>query len=1041
MGLTIIKGTSQIECFKQGAKLLKPFLNNISTMVYVVVPDRASLTTELDLINNLDTHGLVNFDVITLNKLARMVLPDIDASTVGKTGMLVKIKQIINKNKDQFKIYNKFSKKNSKGFVDEIYETILQFKASNITPSDIENNLNKMPELLKLKMNDILIVYKDYENFLTDEIFDGASKFKSVIENIKFNVKIPKCVFWFAKAESYTNQAIEIINELIKNANEVYVSLCETKLTKFYSNLENVLTETAQLNFKKVEIKRAENMLSQTQNYLKSSLFNFGSKQITSENFKFVENINRAEELEFIATTIQLKVNSGEFKFSDFNIVMSNLEECEDEVKTILNKFNIPYNIDTQISAKDLCITKFIFNAFEVLKTHFKADKVLEFAKNALNFFDASTLSDFENYVIKYAIDGAMFIYPFKNESAECVRSYIYNLLNKFYEDFVKSENGENFLFLVLDFLKETNLEERVEKILNSLEQSGEYVTMQAIKECYIKIANIFDQIKIVVKNDELTINDFFDILSLSLNELKFNIIPVISDAVFVGDAFESYFSERKFLFLVDCNEKSFPRVKKDVGLIVDSEILNLGLSNKLSPSVSEVNERFLQRAYELMFFCENTYMCVANTINGESVRPSFLFKLAEKLFDKTSIEFYDKTKFVCKNQAYSYALNELNLASRGVMPSNPQLVSNLAKLFDIKLNKKEEIIKTQNFSELAFKNNTISVSQLETYATCPYKHFLRYILKLKPAEKCEIGSLDTGNIIHRFVELFLSKLDINKAKSNLKNYSQNLMKKVLSEKEFLDASTIKINEPIINNLINESEKIATTLLVHLENSNFKPISLEKKFDANTNIKINNLNLIGKVDRIDAYENMVRIIDYKTGSSTSFKISDIYYGTAIQLPLYSYILKEQGKNVVGMFYLLIRNKFDGKQIPKLNGVLVSDLDVAKNMDVNLKPGEKSSLLEIRLNADYSFNAQQKNSLVSVKEMNYLINSSVELASKIVDEIQGGNYKPSVLVDGVMPCDYCDYRNLATCKNCITRKQQNITRENFFDTLGEVQDEL
>ena len=36
------------------------------------------------------------------------------------------------------------------------------------------------------------------------------------------------------------------------------------------------------------------------------------------------------------------------------------------------------------------------------------------------------------------------------------------------------------------------------------------------------------------------------------------------------------------------------------------------------------------------------------------------------------------------------------------------------------------------------FTNNSTSVSQIETFYSCPYKHFARYGLRLKVKEKCE---------------------------------------------------------------------------------------------------------------------------------------------------------------------------------------------------------------------------------------------------------------------------------------------------------------
>jgi ATP-dependent helicase/nuclease subunit B len=55
-----------------------------------------------------------------------------------------------------------------------------------------------------------------------------------------------------------------------------------------------------------------------------------------------------------------------------------------------------------------------------------------------------------------------------------------------------------------------------------------------------------------------------------------------------------------------------------------------------------------------------------------------------------------------------------------------------------------------------------ISPSRLETYATCPYRYFLNYVLALKPIEEPEllerISPLERGSLVHRVLEDFLKE-------------------------------------------------------------------------------------------------------------------------------------------------------------------------------------------------------------------------------------------------------------------------------------------
>src|SRR5207237_9202791 len=45
------------------------------------------------------------------------------------------------------------------------------------------------------------------------------------------------------------------------------------------------------------------------------------------------------------------------------------------------------------------------------------------------------------------------------------------------------------------------------------------------------------------------------------------------------------------------------------------------------------------------------------------------------------------------------------------------------------------------------------SVSRIETFATCPFKHFARYGLRLQQREDDDVTVIDLGNVYHEILE------------------------------------------------------------------------------------------------------------------------------------------------------------------------------------------------------------------------------------------------------------------------------------------------
>ena len=81
-------------------------------------------------------------------------------------------------------------------------------------------------------------------------------------------------------------------------------------------------------------------------------------------------------------------------------------------------------------------------------------------------------------------------------------------------------------------------------------------------------------------------------------------------------------------------------------------------------------------------------------------------------------------------------------------------------------------------------------------------------------------------------------------------------------------------------------------------NSKFKPTYFEKGFGTNSSLPAlvltDKINLKGKVDRIDFYEDYFRIIDYKTGKcDRSFK--ELFFGKKVQLEAYIKVVENSLK--------------------------------------------------------------------------------------------------------------------------------------------------
>ena len=212
------------------------------------------------------------------------------------------------------------------------------------------------------------------------------------------------------------------------------------------------------------------------------------------------------------------------------------------------------------------------------------------------------------------------------------------------------------------------------------------------------------------------------------------------------------------------------------------------------------------------------------------------------------------------------------------------------------------------------------------------------------------------------------------------------------------------------------------------ENSSFVPFRFEHEFKGEKALKLENIEIIGKIDRVDISGDMLRIVDYKSGKADA-NLKELYYGNKLQLFLYSLAIeREMNKKVIGGFYLPLHNKFS-REIKNnycLNGYFVNEDFVIRALDKNVQASERSEIVDMRLTKDFKARSMPDNN-----EMENLKNYSKRVSENAVDEIKSGYIKPSPL-DYSNACEYCPYSQtcLKKCKNLSMRRSNSVKLSSF-----------
>ncbi len=197
-----------------------------------------------------------------------------------------------------------------------------------------------------------------------------------------------------------------------------------------------------------------------------------------------------------------------------------------------------------------------------------------------------------------------------------------------------------------------------------------------------------------------------------------------------------------------------------------------------------------------------------------------------------------------------------------------------------------------------------VSASSLSLFIKNPYLFYEQKILGVDNKDESKyLDYMDQGTLIHRVIEKLykpfvgknLDVSNINFMKNQLQNESYNTFIELYSkEPTGKNLIFIEVVKEYIENTLNfEFDQIKN------KNSRIKIISLEKKLEYNLTIKNQNVKLKGIIDRIDLFNDEVRIIDYKSGNVNSGVLDiknidkvkkDHKYSYLLQLLFYKYLL-------------------------------------------------------------------------------------------------------------------------------------------------------
>jgi PD-(D/E)XK nuclease superfamily len=344
------------------------------------------------------------------------------------------------------------------------------------------------------------------------------------------------------------------------------------------------------------------------------------------------------------------------------------------------------------------------------------------------------------------------------------------------------------------------------------------------------------------------------------------------------------------------------------------------------------------------------------------------------------------------------------------LLKANPK-ITYTKPVLDFKKNEENEIeneISVVKSAEILAKTKKIISekglypSHLNMYLECPLKYYFTKIADLSKREEVDenLGADIFGNWIHKTLEkidedytsttTFISKEDIEKIITEIPSRLQNVYE--------TDFAGIVIDRGINYVLHHIAEKVLIDFFEEQRATQtfpFEVLDVEKllitTFDMPYNDEQLSVKIAGRVDRIERHNNVLKVVDYKTGMVTQ---TDILLG---KKTLREKILEEKAPKVIQLWmyqYLMLKKIHETKDF-YLGNQLIENQEVIAKI--------------------YSFRNLKTNLEVNLRFENQTTPFQfIEESEKVLAEIVGDILSPETTFNQTTDhalCGYCDFKGI------------------------------
>lgn len=1075
----------------------------------IIVPDQFTMQTQKDLVMRSDRDGILNIDVLSFGRLSHCILEEVgtkEMPVLDDTGKSLVLQKVAADLKEQLPAMGSLLHK--QGYIHEVKSAISEFMQYGISTQDMDKLITSAQKrgALAMKLKDLKTLYRGFQDYIRDHFITTEETLDVLRRSLSKSKILKGSVVVFDGFTGFTPIQNRLIQELMRVCAETIVTVTigvgedpykmdgEQKLfhlsKKTVADLEKLAAEAEVERGEDLFVKGGPNRFAKAPalHYLEQNLFRYQYEPYAGEQqeIHMFEALSPREEVHQTALYIRHLIREQGMTYRDIAVVIGDLEGYASYVETEFGQLEIPCFLDRTRGIVLNPMIEYIKSALQLYIKDFSYDTVFHFLRSGMADISREEIDELENYVIRtgargYRTYSRLFTRRTEElqgnaEGSEQAEEKTMERLNRIRQQFMDAveilhmgsqEKAGDYVSHLYDFLEQNQVQQKLLNYQQQFEKEGDLSRAREYAQIYRLVMDLLDQVYELLGEEEISRQEFADILEAGFGEITVGTIPQNVDRIVVGDMERTRLKQVKVLFFLGVNDGNIPKNASKGGIIsdMDREFL-IESGTEMAPSPRQ--QMYIQRLYLYLNMTkpsEQLYLSYAKVNSeGKGIRPSYLIDTVRKLFPAMSVEYPQNRsrleQIEGRQEGARYLAEELREYVEGTLPEEERQDFYLMyRAYEADAAGRDLLTRAafRRYRESGLSRIVAralygqqlenSVSRLETYAACACRHFLQYGLSLQEREEFGFEASDMGTVYHAVLENFAGKL----AESNLTwwDFTEDFAAKAVKESVEAYAATYgetvlyssARNEYAITRMSRILTRTVLTLQKHLKQGSFQPDDYELSFRFAEDLdsihvdlsEDEKMHLQGRIDRIDVSEDAehvyVKVIDYKSGNR-KFDLAALYYGLQLQLVVYMNAAMEMesrkhpDKEIVpaALLYYHIDDptietpvELTDEQINeqilaklRMNGVVNSDPGVVERLDRYMQ--DKSVVIPVEKKKDGSFSA--RSGVLSREEMQ-LISSYVDAKIRSIGrEILDGKIAANPYEKGnEEACTYCAYKKV------------------------------